>query len=157
MSQQAVEYAGYHIVRSLIEIAREVLDDDSVGVNAKVGRNTLTDSNLKKQIEGIVSAKNDFVVTLLFNHYVDYIERGRAPKVGKQPPIDDLKDWAQRNGIPTDADTLWRISYAIWRDGYAGRPVFATLDTRIAKGFTDNWADRLFEALTEDLEAFFNT
>lgn len=157
MSLQGVQYAGMHIASSLIKLAQSVMDDDAVGVNVKIGRNTLTDSTLKKTIEGYVSAQDDFVVTLLFNHYVEFIERGRAPKTGKQPPIDALKDWAAKNSIPTDAATLWAISYAIWRDGYAGRPIFATLDTLLDKAFGDEWAPRIFDALVEELDIFFNT
>lgn len=157
MSLQGVQYAGIHIAKNLIELARSVMDDDAVGVNVKIGRNTLTDSTLKETIEGYVNAQDDFVVTLLFNHYVTYLEWDRPAKYGKQPDIDVLKDWAAKNNIPTDANTLWAISYAIWRDGHTGRPIFATLDTLISDAFADNWAPRLFDALVEELDNFFNT
>lgn len=157
MSQQGIEYAGMYIVRELISIAREVMDDDRVGINVKVGQNTLADSQLKEQIEGIVKARGDVVITLLFNHYIDYIIAGRAPKVGKPPPIDVLKDWAERKGIPTDAPTLYAISYAIWRDGYAGRPIFEALDRKIDAAWASGFSDRLFEGLLEDVDKFFNT
>lgn len=157
MSLQGVQFAGIHIARSFINLARSVMDDDAVGVNVKVGTNTLTDSALKENIESKVNAYDDFVLTLLFNHYVEYVERGRRPKTGTKPDIEHLKDWAAKNGIPTDADTLWSISYAIWRDGIAGRPIFATLDKLIDGAFADEWAPRLFDALVEELDDFFNT
>lgn len=156
MSLQGVQYAGIYLAKSLINLARAVMDDDAVGVNVKIGRNTLSDSALKEQLEGYVNTQDDFVLTLLFNHYVTYLEWDRPPKYGKQPDIDVLKDWAAKNNIPTDANTLWAISYAIWRDGHVGRPIFATLDTLIDKEFGDVWAPKLFEALVEELDEFFN-
>lgn len=153
----SVEFATIVIARKLIDLARQVLADDAVGVNIKVGRNTLADSDLRAQLEANIKTTDDIVVTLLFNHYVEYIERGRPPKYGKKPPIDALKDWAEKNGISTDASTLWAISTAIWRDGYAGRPVFATLDKLVDKAFADGWADQIFEEITEQLTDFFNT
>jgi len=156
MNTQGIQWAGIRIAQNLIELARSVMDDDAVGVNVKIGRNTLTDSALKEQIEGHVKAQDDLVVTLLFNHYVTYLEWDRPAKYGKQPPIDALKDWAEKNGIPTDASTLWSISYAIWRDGHVGRPIFATLDKLLDEAFGDNWAPQIFDALVEELDNFFN-
>lgn len=153
----STQYAALVIAQKALELARSVMDDDAVGVNIKVGVNTLRDSDLRAQLEATVKSMDDLVITLLFNHYVEYIERGRPPKYGKKPPIDALQDWAAKNGIPTDASTLWAISTAIWRDGYAGRPVFATLDKLVDEAFARNWADNIFEEITEQLTEFFNT
>jgi len=68
-----------------------------------------------------------------------------------------LKDWASKNGIPTDTSTLWAISTAIWRDGHEGRPIFATLDIETDEMFLKDWADKIFKELAAELEKFFNT
>lgn len=155
--KEGVKIAIAVIAQDLFEIINEVFTDDAIGTNIKVGINTLIDSNLRKEMilrynfEG-----GDPVIKALFNHYVVYLEWTRPKEYGKKPPISALKGWAEKNGIPTDAHTLWAISYAIWRDGYAGRPVIATIESKLDLRFNDKWADMLFEAITESLTEFFN-
>lgn len=156
MDTQGIQWAGIKIAQNFIKLAQSVMDDDAVGVNVKIGRNTLSDSALRANIESTLKTHDDIVLTLLFNHYVTYLEWDRPAKYGKQPPIDALKDWAEKNGIPTDASTLWAISYAIWRDGHVGRPIFATLDKLIDGAFADDWAPQIFNAVVEELDNFFN-
>lgn len=157
MNQQAVNVAIRRIAADLVALAKTVLEDDSVGINIKVGVNTLAGSAMHNALARAVDLSGDPVVTALFNHYVVYLEWDRPQMYGKQPPIDVLKDWAEKNGIPTDADTLWKISYAIWRDGHKGRPIFATLDRETDAIYTTDWADKLFSALTTDLDNIFNS
>lgn len=138
-------------------LAKMILEDDSIGSNRKTGKNTLRDSDLLKNMQVKADNANDSVViNVLFDNYIDYIERGRAPKQGKQPPIDALRDWALSRGIPTDNSTLFLISRAIWRDGYAGRPILATLEKEIDALFEKEYYDKLFESLTEEITKFFN-
>lgn len=158
MSREGVQAALNKIADDLVTVARSVLDDDTVSTNDKVGRNTLRNSALRGDLEAAISwtVGGDPVIKTLFNHYVVYLEWTRPPKYKKRPPIGVLKDWAAKNGIPTDADTLWRISYAIWRDGHQGRPIFATMDARLERMFVHHWADELYDAILEDLDSFFN-
>lgn len=156
MNTVAINKAIRLIARNLVELAKDVLDDDNVGLNIKVGRNTLTDSDLKNKLATVVEANDDPVITALFNNYVVYLEWHRPPMYGKRPPIDSLKEWASKNGIPTDAGTLWVISNAIWRDGHAGRPIFSTLDKKVAYAFDIGWSDQLFDEITNDLDNLFN-
>lgn len=158
MSAASVRLAIYKIADDLLAVAQAVLEDDSVSTNTKVGINTLKDSQLREDLYTTVSqtSGDDPVIKALFNNYVVYLDWPRPPMHGKQPPIDVLKDWAAKNGIPTDADTLWAISYAIWRDGHDGRPIFATIDKTVDELFTTDWADRLFNALVSDLDNIFN-
>ncbi|GAB6007505.1 hypothetical protein [Dysgonomonas reticulitermitis] len=130
-------------------LAQFVLDNDSAGVNSKTGRNTLKDSALVKDVGSRISFGNNgdnVVIELLFNNYIDYIEKGRRP--GKMPPISALKEWAQSRGISTDNSTLFAIANAIKRDGIEGRPVLATLEREIENSFENEWYDKLFEAMT---------
>lgn len=104
-----------------------------------------------------VSLKGDsIVVEILFNNYIEYLERGRSPKSGKQPPVSALVDWAKQKGIPADNSTLYLIARAIWRDGHQGRPILATLENEITNAFENKWADKLYEAITEELTKYFN-
>lgn len=156
MSKEGVQLAINKIADDLLALAVTVLEDDTVSVNDKVGKNTLRDSVLRGDLATGINSDGDPVISALFNHYVVYLEWERPPKYKKRPPISALKDWAAKNGIPTDADTLWRISYAIWRDGHKGRPIFATMDKELDGLFIDNWADKLYEAIVDDLDNFFN-
>lgn len=143
------------IADDLLALARLVLEDDSISTNTKIGRNTLARSSLRDDLAVRVSESGDPVIQALFNHYVVYLEWDRPPRYGIQPPIDALKDWAANNGIPTDAGTLWAISYAIWRDGHTGRPIFAKMDETLDGLFMDDWAPELLDAITDTLDALF--
>lgn len=130
------------IANEIVSMARLVMENSNIG---------LRDSALRKDIGvEIKSLDRSIVIETIFADYIDYLERGRRPQQGKQPPIDELRDWALARGIPTDNSTLFLISRAIWRNGYEGRPILATLEEEIERKFEEEWADRLFEAITED-------
>jgi hypothetical protein len=158
MSRAAVLAVIEAIADDLLTLAGEVLENDAVGTNDKIGRNTLRDSALKGDLEAAITLVKgeDPVIQALFNHYVVYLEWTRPPKYKRQPPISVLKEWAKKNDISTEAETLWAISYAIWRDGHKGRPIFATMDKALDGLFFDKWADRLHDAILTELNEFFN-
>lgn len=158
MSKEGVRLAINKIADDLLALVATVLEDDTISTNEKVGRNTLRDSALNGDLEAAISQTNgdDPVIRALFNHYVVFLEWTRPPKYKKKPPISVLKEWAAKNGIPTDADKLYRISYAIWRDGHKGRPIFATIDRELDGLFIDDWADKLYDAIVDNLDTFFN-
>ena len=145
------------IGRDIVALAQFVIDNDSVGVNKKAGKNTLRDSLLIRDVDSRVSFGgngDNVVIEVLFNNYIDYIEQGRRP--GTMPPVSALKEWAQSRGIPTDNGTLFAIANAIKRDGIEGRPILATLEREIENSFENDWADKLFEAMTAELTEYFN-
>lgn len=146
------------IADDLLRLANLVLEDDTVSTNVKVDKNTLRDSKLREDLFATVSQTtgSDAIVRAFFNNYVVYLEWDRPPKYGYKPPIDALKDWAEKNGIPTDASTLYAISYAIWRDGHKGRPIFATMDGQTDKLFSEDWAGKLRDEIVENLDKLFN-
>jgi len=158
MSAEGVRLAINKIADELLSLSALVLEDDSVGTNVKIGRNTLRDSALHGDLEGTVTTFNggDPVITALFNNYIVYLEWDRPKRYKKPPPIDALKDWAASNGIPTDAETLYKISTAIWRDGHKGRPIFATIDRELDGLFEDDWSDKLMASIFDNLDLFFN-
>ncbi len=158
MSREGVQLVVNKIADDLLALAVAVLDNDAVSINEKVNRNTLRDSALRGDLKVAINTVtgDDPVIKALFNHYVVYLEWTRPPKYKRRPPIRVLKEWAAKNGIPTDADTLYRISYAIWRDGHKGRPIFATMDRELDGLFLNGWADKLYDAITDVLDNFFN-
>lgn len=156
MSTQAINVAVARIAIDMIALARTILEDDSISTNVKIGRNTLKDSALSGALAAAMETNDDPVINVLFNNYVVYLEWNRPAKYGKQPPISALKGWAEKNNIPTDAATLWAISYAIWRDGHQGRPIFATMDRELTGLFMNDWADKLYAATVDNLDKFFN-
>lgn len=158
MSAEGVRMAIDKIAGDLLALCELVLEDDTVSTNIKVGRNTLKNSALQGDLEGAISQTmgDDAVIKALFNHYVVYLEWDRPAKYGKPPPISALIEWAAKAGIPTDTDTLYRISTAIWRDGHQGRPIFATIDAQADLLYNDDWADDLFKAIVDNLDNFFN-
>lgn len=158
MSATGVQLAIDKIAKDIIALARAILEDDNISVNPKINQNTLKNSMLHRDINTIIKSQigEDIVIDALFNHYVEYLERERPAKKGKKPPIDELKEWAAANGIPTDANTLWAVATAIWRDGHKGRPIFATMDKKLDGLYMDNWAEELKEALVDHLDNFFN-
>ena len=151
--QIAAKMAG-----EIVLLAQQIMQDNGVGVNPKTGRNTLRESTLQRQIESEVEtfADGNIVIRTLFGNYIRYIEQGRAPKQGKMPPIDALRNWALEKGLPADNNTLWAIAYAIWRDGYAGRPVLALLEKEIDRKWNDRWADELSQSLIAEIDRMFD-
>lgn len=137
-------------------LAQLIFETDSISNNIKVNKNTLKDSQLSKDVEVKVQELGNPIIDIMFNHYIVYLEWDRPKKYKKQPPISALKDWAVKNGIPDDNETLWKISYAIWRDGHKARPITKTLFKEIDEKFEKEYFDMLFEAIINDLIEFFN-
>lgn len=156
MSAAGVQKAIYTITDDFYALIMAVFEDDSISTNIKVNKNTLKESALKYELYIEERASDNVVLLAMFNNYVEFIEWDRPAKYGRQPPIDALKDWAEKNNIDTDANTLWAISYAIWRDGHEGRPIFSTIDKHLDGLFNDDWSNALMAAITDNLDAYFN-
>jgi hypothetical protein len=136
------------IAADVLTLARAVVAQNDVGTNPKTGKNTLKNSRLQDGVQVMVrSLGQPAIIEAMFDNYIRFVEQGRRPRSGKQPPTDALRDWALARGIPADNSTLFLIARAIWRDGYQGRPVLATLEEEIDRRFDDTWADMLFEAI----------
>lgn len=142
------------IGREIIRLAELILENDSISANRKTGKNSLKDSMLKKSIHSSITIGGNIVIETFFNNYVEYIEKGRTP--GKMPPISALREWAIARNIPGNNSTLYAIANAIKRDGYKGRPILATLEREIENHFENEWYDRLFEAMTNELTKYFD-
>lgn len=142
------------IGNDILTLVNIIFEDDSISNNRKVGKNTLKNSALRNDVETKVIASDNAIIQTFFNHYIIYIEKGRK-KGAKRIPIDALRDWALRKGIPTDNNTLYAIQTAIVRDGIKGRPILATLENNIEELFEKQYFDELFTAIITELQNFF--
>lgn len=143
--------------RATIEAIEAIANDVQMLAQTVLKDNSLSDSALYDNIKvEIKSLSEPVVIEVLFDNYIEYIEKGRKPNTGRKPPIDALRDWALARGIPADNSTLWAISTAIQRDGYEGRPLLAALEEKIEEYFEREWADKLFDAAMEELTNYFN-
>lgn len=134
-------------------IVLAVMSSD-IGVNNKVGKNTLVDSDIFNSVG--VKSDDIEVVTLLVNDYIDYIENGRS--AGSFPPPQAIAAWCGRKGLPTDNSTVFLICRSIYEKGIAPRPIFdgsegvwETIDSVF-----DAWAEDIFTAITSGLTEWFN-
>lgn len=159
--EQALEELGNEVIKHF----REVMDSD-MGINPKTGTNTLKDSNLYKQMDMKVYPDRE-MVEVLINSYAEYVDMGRMShaevktgnftpmKNGGFPPLNVLRDWAQRKGIPTDNRTLYLIGRSIAINGIRPRPVFSYA-WRDLEDMLPEYLDKLFEAIINDLVEWFN-
>ncbi|PXV69209.1 hypothetical protein CLV62_101478 [Dysgonomonas alginatilytica] len=142
---ESMEKVLNSIAEDILSLAHLILDE-----------NGLKNSALKEDVRCTVEASGNPVFTILFNDYIDYIEGGRKSDSGIAPPISELRDWAQRKGIPATNDVLYAIAETIRKQGMAPRPILAMLEQEIDKSFENEWADQLFDAIIKEIEVFFN-
>lgn len=149
-----VRTAMQEIAEDVKKVFHIVLESN-LGINDKVGFNTLEDSRLYDEARAVVG-ENIEVVSLFVNDYIDYIEGGR--KRGSFPPPNVIAEWCQRKGIPSDNSTVFLICRSIYEKGIKPRPLIDAdggLWTLSDEHF-EQWADSLFESITKELDNFFN-
>lgn len=147
------------ITNDIVKGARDIMASD-VGINQKVGKNTLVGSNLYKQISTQFKQDDNIVINLFFNHYIESIESGRKPKTGDRPPVLEIAKWLRRKHIVSSNENIMKVadtvSNAIWRDGYSARKVLEALDKYVDSGFENKYADMIFDALFKEVDDYFS-
>lgn len=147
------------ITNDILKGARDIMSSD-IGINQKVGKNTLVGSNLYNQVSTQFKQDDNIVINLFFNHYIEFIESGRMPKKGKRPPVLEIAKWLRRKHIVSSNENIMRVayavSYAIWRDGYKARKVLEALDNYVDSQFENKYADMLFDALFKEVDDYFS-
>ncbi len=151
----ALKKAIDQITNEIAILAGDIFKDDKISRNPKVNKNTLREKAKDVNVSWR-AANGNIVIEAYFDNYITFLEKGRAPRKGKFPPLDELRDWALSRNIPSDNSTLFLIARAIWRDGHEGRPILATLEERIDSKFETEWYDQLFEATIDELNKYFN-
>lgn len=148
------------ITLDILKGARDIMDSD-IGINQKVGINTLSGSNLYNQIKWNFQQNDDnIVIDLFFNHYIEFIESGRMPKKGKRPPVFEIAKWLRRKHIVSSNENIMKVAYAvsyvIWRDGYMARKITEALDKYVDSNFDEKYADMIFDALFQEVDDYFS-
>lgn len=149
-----------YIKEDVIRAARQIMSSDT-GVNEKVGFNTLVGSNLYNQIKSAHEFDGDnIVIDTIFNHYITFVEWDRPPMYKKRPPTDAIIEWLKRKRICSTNENIrsvaFLISRSIWLKGHKGRKIFEKLEKYVDSGFEEQWADMLFDAVTEDIDKWFS-
>ena len=144
----------YAIGKDIAKIVRMVMESN-VGINSKVGVNTLSNSNLYNDLSVIATNDGDLVFDLMLNDYLTFIESGRR-KGAKMPPVEPIIRWCRQKGIPTDNSTVYLIRRAISRDGIKARPFMVHVFEEIDREW-DSWADEIFNLIMDEIDKFFNT
>lgn len=139
--------------KDIMDIVRVVMESNLLD-NHKVGRNTITGSDIYKNLQVITKNDGDLVFDILLNDYLTYIESGRR-KGAKMPPVEPIVRWARSRGIPTDNSTIYLIRRAISRDGIAPRPFMSTVMEQIDLNM-ENLYDKIFDEITKLINDFFN-
>lgn len=143
----------YEIGNDIAKLVREIMDSN-VGMNMKVGKNTLSDSDLYRELSVRSTSDGDLVFDIMLNDYIQYIENGRR-KGAKFPPIEPIIQWCRKKGLPTDNSTIFLIRRAISRDGIAARPIMARVFDELDRNWNDGWADHIFNKIMEHIDKFF--
>lgn len=140
--------------KDIMALVRMVMESN-VGINSKVGVNTLVNSQIYKTLSVRATNDGDLIFDIILNDYLVYIENGRR-KGAKMPPIEPIVRWARSKGIPTDNSTIYLIRRAISRDGIKARPFMAHVMEEIDREW-DGVADELFNKIMEEIDKFFNS
>ena len=138
----------------IAKLVRMVMESN-VGINGKVGKNTLKDSDIYRELSVYATSDGDLVMDIMLNDYIQYIENGRR-KGAKMPPVEPIVRWCREKGIPTDNSTIFLIRRAISRDGIEPRPIMAKVFEEMDNKWDNGWADRLFDVIMEQLNKFFS-
>jgi hypothetical protein len=141
--------------KDLMQLVRMVMESN-VGINQKVGRNTLTSSQIYKTLSVRATNDGDLIFDIVLNDYIQFIESGRR-KGAKFPPVEPIVRWARSRGIPTDNSTIFLIRRAISRDGIKPRPIMQYVFEEIDREWDEQLADELFNKIMEMIDNFFNS
>lgn len=140
--------------KDIMSLVRMVMESN-VGINAKVGVNTLTNSDIYKTLSVRATNDGDLVFDIILNDYIQYIESGRR-KGAKFPPVEPIVEWCRKKGIPTDNSTVFLIRRAISRDGIKPRGILAHVFEEFDRNWNDGAADEIFNKIIEEINKWFN-
>lgn len=141
-------------IRKLIEslalsMYLSILDSD-VGINTKVGINTLKDSSLKEN--STVSSNmsgDDLLVSIITPYYLDYINSGL--KKGVYVPINVIINWCSKKNISTDNNVVYAIQKSIYNVGIPPRPIKSTFYDNLSN-YWSSWSEEIFKLIIQELK-----
>lgn len=135
-------------------IIHSMMESDEYGINWKVNKNTLVNSDIYQTLSTKADESNLGLIRIFINDYVEYIERGRP--TGIWPPVNAIAEWAQRKGLPSDNGHVYLYCKSIYENGIRPRP-FLQASFQAIDDYIDDWFNGLFGALIGNIDDFFNT
>lgn len=141
--------------QDIMQLVKMVMDSN-VGLNRKIGFNTLRGSDIYKTLAVKATNDGDLIFDIILNDYIVYIESGRRAGA-KFPPVEPIVKWCRKHGIPTDNSTVYLIRRAISRDGIKPRPVMQYVFEEVTDYWENGWADKVFDKIITEIDNFFNT
>ena len=164
----------YKLIKALAELASDIKKEiiariEKYGYNPRAGRNTLVGSDLERSVD--VKVVNDHELVFELADYYEFVVRGWK-RTGNYPGtmrqfIDNLTQWVRKNGIQssdrTENQIVWAILKSIFMRGIEPRP-FINWDNNedlsvilpFLDDYFDNWANEVFNKITEELDKYFN-
>lgn len=145
---------------ALLKAARLVMSSDR-GINPKTGTNTLIGSDLSKQIrlQNDLSDLDGILVDVIFNGYMEYVERGRKPGA-RWVPEGPIIDWLKRKHIVSSNENVRSVAYlvrrSIYEKGIKGRPLMDAIIDEGDRLFNDTYAEAMVDAALAPVTEFFN-
>lgn len=166
----------------LAEVVKRILENRIMeyGVNTKVPKNTLVDSDMKKDMKATTTEDG---IALYIADYWEYIAKGRknmpeklnkegkwAPGKGKHGKtsklVEALTNWVDKKHISiggyTGNKAVWIAYRSIVEKGIKGRPFMiydkeGDLTEMIPElnDYIDKWFDELFDAIMYNIDNFF--
>lgn len=156
------------------EVKKEIISrmHSPIGVNPRVGRNTLIGSELEASVN--VTAVSETTIVFEIADYYEYVVSGWR-KTGNFPNtahlfIRNITDWVRRKGVRlgnmTESQIVWYLYKRMLIEGrnIKARPFIESgynNDEDPSKilnfldDFFDTWADKVFELITTDIDKHF--
>lgn len=150
------------VQEALMELAvavKRILNDriSKYGFNPNVGKNTLEGSNLQKSI--LVTTTEDGIA-LQIADYWEYVARGRKKTGKKRLAVKNIDDWVRKKRIRAGNLKQTQIVWSFVKN--LERPfMIYDNDGDLTKmlpelnEYIDEWFEHLFDAITQDLDKYF--
>ena len=157
--------------QELAEAVKRIINDriQRYGYNERARKNTLEGSELQKNMK---VTPIEYGIELQIADYWEFIARGwartnRYPGTFKQF-VKNVNEWVTNKNITigelTQSEIVYYVIKKIWEQGIKARPFLVwNEDGDLTKMlpelevYIDKWFDDLFEAITEDLDKYFNS
>lgn len=144
-----------------------------IGINRRVGKNTLIGSELEASID-VRQADEDTIVFEIADHY-EYVVLGRKAGWKNRPPsgkgiIYGITQWVRNKGIRfngcTETETIWMVLEALEVRAIAARPFIESgklNDEDPSKilpfldAYFNAWADEVYKLIIDKLNKYFDS
>lgn len=154
----ALQELANNIEKEVLRLLRS-----QIGVNSKVGVNTLIGSSLESSIVTQQVSENE--LTFYIADYYRFVVSGRR-KGAMMPPLEPILEWMKKKGLGQSNSLAYAIRKSISEKGIEARPFLGigngnNIDEWSAEDvlpfiddFFNKWAEDVFEAVCSSLKYF---